>query len=1588
MPPPSPHAPYAESTPVSQYMTPAITPTQQRQRARRQYRWAAAPPSTETLLSSLNDHGIPRVVNEPAIFSDIADVPPRPALVQGQYISLHSNTVHHLPLHVYLYTPHVALLRALQSGPHQPASRGQRVWAPSRPAPSPRATRDWLRSHRPQSEAKPRGEAARWSMDPNTGRLLAELPGSQGADASQGSRGRGRADEGVGGEEEEEEEELRPASPKYDEPYLVTLNFYGLEGGAARGSQRSRAVPRGASLPVSRWGTQGSPAGRSPSQLSRDAARTPGGGGPSAGAGGGEGGAHEAARSPQSSLERHSLGSDHGDQVLRPDPVLPLAASCEVGTMDSKADSAHPLAASCNVVTTDSKDEVHPIAASCKVVTTDSKPDPGHPLAASCEVTTDGTADPAHLLAASCERLIRTHWLAAAVVTTDSTAAHPLAASCEAVTTDSKADSTHPLAAICEVTTDSKDEAHPLAASCEVTMMERQTGEASGSGERVAEKEGYGSGCGGCVKEPDGRSTLEPASSADGSAPERGVKRGSGAIAASTAECEASGVSGGGDLGEAGAPPAATCTAGGARVPESQTGTVAAEVGFGPVEMGEGATASAAGVVAAEVGSVAAGAGASSGAVPRVERAEGLSKRMSTAIGGGKRKTSAGGVPGGVSQITPPTPTQTWGQAGLATQTGFALSGGKQAQQVTVVSLEVQAACRGEMRPDPAVDPVQFIVLAVHDDATDPAGVAGTTLVLIHDSSVTTPAAQGSSAGSPQAHPSPPRGSDTHVGEAPQGGEGGHEGGDAVGRRTAAGRRPRRSTAAEGQAGCEVLLYPTEEALLRGFLQIVQEMDPDIVMGWEVHAGSLGYLHERACAALSLNLLRAASRVPELPSRRERADEYGESHASGIHLAGRVVLNLWRLLRSEVKLGIYTFENCVAAVLRHRVPHVPAHRLARWFTGAAGSGGRARCVEYLTRRAQINLQLVDHLDLLNRTAELARLFGIEFYSVLSRGSQYRVESMLLRLAHTQNFLMLSPSKAQVNDQPAMECLPLVMEPQSRLYTDPMVVLDFQSLYPSQMIAYNLCYSTCLGRVPPAGASPAAARTLGAAKLSLPPGTLAKLAGGLTITPNGVLFAPPEVRRGVLPRLLNEILNTRIMVKAAMKRAGQGSAARVLQRVLNSRQFGLKLIANVTYGYTAAGFSGRMPCAELADSIVQSGRATLERAIEMIESNQRWGGRVVYGDTDSLFVHLPGRTRQEAFQLGAEMAAAVTAANPAPVCLKLEKVYQPCVLVTKKRYVGMKYEGPKQTVGSFEAKGIETVRRDTCPVVAKVMEKSLRLLFQPPHDLSRVKAYLQRQWGKTFSGRVSAEDFVFAKEVRLGTYSDRYGLVPPAAIVAGRAMAKDPRAAPQYGERVPYVVVCGEPGARLVDLVVDPHALLDNPGTMQLHAVYYITKHVVPSLQRILGLAGANVLAWYTEMPRTYRARSTKRPPGGGASALGMAAAAGPQTIDLFYLSQHCAVCDALTTAAQAVCPACLEDPQVAMAVLMGRSRDIQRLHQHLVAICQHCGGGSGLPRLAGAARIACDSLDCPVFFQQRKVEHERIGADHLVQRVLAMLASR
>ncbi len=175
--------------------------------------------------------------------------------------------------------------------------------------------------------------------------------------------------------------------------------------------------------------------------------------------------------------------------------------------------------------------------------------------------------------------------------------------------------------------------------------------------------------------------------------------------------------------------------------------------------------------------------------------------------------------------------------------------------------------------------------------------------------------------------------------------------------------------------------------------------------------------------------------------------------------------------------------------------------------------------------------------------------------------------------------------------------------------------------------------------------------------------------------------------------------------------------------------------------------------------------------------------------------------------------------------------------------------------------------------------------------------------------------------------------------------------------------------------------------------------------------GADVRAWFAAMPRVTRMRPEKRPAaslalpqqhhqqgGGGGSAsnggglhqpllLPAVSLLGSSTIDQFYLSRHCAVCDALTRPNRSVCDACFAEPQATLAVLQARVSRLERQHRHITRICLHCssggaclpppapgGGGGGavqansnaLPPLAAAAAAAAA-------VQQQQHPHVRGG---------------
>ncbi|KAI1501642.1 DNA polymerase family B [Biscogniauxia marginata] len=745
------------------------------------------------------------------------------------------------------------------------------------------------------------------------------------------------------------------------------------------------------------------------------------------------------------------------------------------------------------------------------------------------------------------------------------------------------------------------------------------------------------------------------------------------------------------------------------------------------------------------------------------------------------------------------------------------------------------------------------------------------------------------------------------------------------------------------QTTVEIIEESSELDLMVRMVEFVRTHDPDILAGYEVHGSSWGYLIERARIKYDYNLCDEFSRMKSQSFGRfgKEADRWGFNTTSTIRVTGRHMINIWRAMRGELNLLQYTMENVVWHLLHRRIPHYSWHTLTEWYVGGKHRD-LGKLLRYYLKRTRLDIEILETNELIPRTSEQARLLGVDFFSVFSRGSQFKVESIMFRIAKPENFILVSPDRKQVGSQNALECLPLVMEPQSAFYNSPLVVLDFQSLYPSIMIAYNYCYSTFLGRI----VNWRGTNKMGFTEYERQNRLLELLKDYINIAPNGIMYCKAEIRKSLLAKMLTEILETRLMVKSGMK---QDKDDKTLQQLLNNRQLALKLLANVTYGYTSASFSGRMPCSEIGDSIVQTGRETLERAIAMIHSVERWKADVVYGDTDSLFIYLPGRTKDQAFDIGNEIAKTITDMNPRPVKLKFEKVYHPCVLLAKKRYVGYKYESKDQVKPDFDAKGIETVRRDGTPAEQMIEEKALKILFETA-DLSQVKSYFQRQCDKIMRGAVSIQDFCYARELKLGNYSEK-GPPPPGALISAKKMLEDARAEPQYGERVPYVVISGAPGARLIDRCVAPEELLGN-AHLQLDAEYYISKNLIPPLERIFNLVGANIRQWYDEMPKVQRIHR-------GDPAQGNALA--KKTLESYMKAAACLVCNSKTSKNEgAICSRCRADAPASLIKLQGQLAAEERKLLDVTKICQSCAG------LAPLDAVPCDSKDCPVFYTRMK----------------------
>lgn len=758
-------------------------------------------------------------------------------------------------------------------------------------------------------------------------------------------------------------------------------------------------------------------------------------------------------------------------------------------------------------------------------------------------------------------------------------------------------------------------------------------------------------------------------------------------------------------------------------------------------------------------------------------------------------------------------------------------------------------------------------------------------------------------------------------------------------------------------------------------------------------------------------------------------DERVGAGAAAASIVGRIVFAGWKLVAEEVKHPNSSYlPAMVSTVLNKRIPFHDDLHLTRWY-GIDKGKERWRVLHHRLVQAMACLLLFDALDMAGRAGEAARLSGVEFSQSFPgiRGSQYKVEGVLLRAlksirsdergskrghqnipesvkskdassslsnestSQTQspwkvrrginetgvheegpihnvserNYFFYSPSVHSSSKQEALECQALTLEPQSGCQNDPVVVCDFTALYPSLIIAYNLCYSTCAGklnyhstraemcqegrtngRLGPFEYSETRTATvlkhhiksLDSSSSTTTPDEKYRRDRAYVV-PTGCIYVSEAVLKGVLPQVLDEMLCTRAMLKKAAKQYKKmvpGLSPAIL-RQLEARQLALKYVANVTYGYTSATFSGRCAMPILADSIVECARRTLTNAINLAnkwgkDHESQWhGAEVIYGDTDSLFVRLPGRSVQEAFVFGHSFCEAVTASNPPPVQLKLEKVYCGSMMQTKKKYCGMKYESKEQKDPVFEAKGIETIRKDQCALTQKVLRNALITMFQD--GINAVKDYLFRQWTLIHAGDLPVTDFILTGRVRSQYRGGRVG--PVQAVLARRLSEADPGRVVRHKERLAYVIVA-TPGLtfRLRDCVLTPMELLEQWDAYTIHSAYYIAKHVNSALQRCLGLAPhfVDVNLWYTECP-VPRKRIHFWPVTRSGSNI---------MISSYFGSDICSLCGirckAHGSARAVVCSDCRLHHVVAAGKAMLRLNKTQKECQAKAIICNSCNG--------------------------------------------------
>ena len=602
--------------------------------------------------------------------------------------------------------------------------------------------------------------------------------------------------------------------------------------------------------------------------------------------------------------------------------------------------------------------------------------------------------------------------------------------------------------------------------------------------------------------------------------------------------------------------------------------------------------------------------------------------------------------------------------------------------------------------------------------------------------------------------------------------------------------------------GHEVRSYDDERKLLNAWADFVREVDPDILTGYNIQNFDLGYLIDRS-KTLKASTFAFLGRVKKTQTRSKKvvlqSKQMGKRENKVINIEGRVQFDLLLAIVRDYKLRSYTLNAVSYQFLGEQKEDVHHSIISDLQKGNEQT--RKRLAIYCLKDALLPIKLLDKLMLLINYMEMARVTGVPLSYLLSRGQQIKVVSQLLRHASQQDLIMPAVKPKQDDDFSGA----LVIEPIRGYYGEPIATLDFASLYPSIMMAHNLCYTTLL--------TANEAKQLNADQF--------------TKTPSGSYFVKHSMRKGLLPDILEQLLAARKRAKEDLKKETDP----LRRKVLDGRQLALKISANSVYGFTGAQV-GKLPCLEISQSVTAFGRVMIEHTKNLVEKTYTLANgypkdsMVVYGDTDSVMVKFGVDTVEEAMKLGKEAAQRITETFEKPIKLEFEKVYYPYLLINKKRYAGLFWTRPDK-FDKMDCKGIETVRRDNCKLVANLISICLHKILvdrDPNAAVDHAKSVIS----DLLCNRVDISNLIITKE--LTKTDNEYAAKQAHVELANRMAKRDAGSAPKLGDRVPFVIIAAAKNTPAYLKSEDPLYVLEN--RIPIDTQYYLDNQLSKPLIRI------------------------------------------------------------------------------------------------------------------------------------------------------------